>query len=143
MAAILLLLLVIGAGATLLLPEAAAAEPFAMTEQGGLRWACGGIGFEERAALAGLRPQANVELLFVTKPRGGYLADVLVTVYSSDSDTPRARVRAQGPICLLHLPAGRYRIEASRHGEHRSAEASGGGPDGRPQRSIFTFPEEP
>ena len=114
-----------------------------MREQGALRWACGGVGFEERAALAELRPQANVELLFVTEPRGGYLADILVALYEGDADAPMLSLRADGPICLLHLPAGRYRIEASRLGEHRSAGASGGMPDGKPRRTILAFPEEP
>ena len=54
----------------------ASAEDIAMKEHAGLRFACGGAGVEERTALAALRPQANLEFLFVTAKRGGYLADV-------------------------------------------------------------------
>lgn len=143
MARILLLLWVVGAGATLLFTGNAAAQAFVMSEQAGVRWACGGVGFEERAALDELRPQANVELLFVTAPRGGYLADILVTLYEEDRDVAALRLRAPGPICLLHLPGGSYRIEASRLGEHRIVRADGGAPDGRPRRTILAFPEEP
>lgn len=142
MAPILLLLLVMGAGTTLL-PHPSLAQAFVMREQGALRWACGGVGFEERAALAELRTQANVELVFVTGPRGGYLADVLVALYEGEADTPALSLRAPGPLCLLHLPTGRYRIQASRLGEHRSARVSGGRADGNPQRTILAFPEEP
>ncbi len=114
-----------------------------MHEQGGVRWVCGGIGFEEREALSPLRQQANVELVFVTAPRGAYLADVLLTVHAGNSEEHVVSARTQGPICLLHLPAGGYRIEASRLGEHRSLAVAGGAADGRPQRTILAFPEEP
>ena len=144
MARILLLLQwVVGAGTMLFFPDAASAQRFAMREEGELRWVCGGVGFEERAALAELRPQANLELLFVTAPRGGYLADILVTLYEGDADAPVLSLRSSGPICLLHLSSGRYRIQASRLGEHRSAQVSGGRADGNPRRTILAFPEEP
>ena len=108
-----------------------------------MRWVCAGIGIEEREALSALRPRANVELVFVAAPRGEYLSDVLLTVHSGESEEHALSVRTQGPICLLHLPAGRYRIEASRLGAHRSVAVSGGAADGRPQRTILSFPEEP
>lgn len=133
---------VIAAG-TLLFPHGAPAQTLTTQEQAGVRWVCGGVGIEEREALSPLRQQANVELVFVTAPRGAYLADVLLTVHAGASDEHLLSVRTQGPICLLHLPAGRYRIEASRLGEHRGLTASGGAADGRPQRTILAFPEEP
>jgi hypothetical protein len=60
------------------------AQDIAMKEHAGLRFACGGAGFEERAELALLRPQANLELLFITAKRGGYLADAEVAVFAAD-----------------------------------------------------------
>ena len=114
-----------------------------MQEQAGVRWVCGGIGFEEREAMSPLRQRANVELVFVTAPRGAYLADVLLTVHAGGSEEHVLSARTQGPICLLHLPAGRYRIEASRLGEHRTLDATGGAADGEPRRTIFSFSEEP
>jgi hypothetical protein len=115
----------------------------AMQEQAGVRWVCAGIGIEEREALSALRPQANAELVFVAAPRGEYLSDVLLTVHAGEREEHLLSVRTRGPICLLHLPAGRYRIEASRLGEHRALEFAGGRPDGAPQRTILRFSEEP
>lgn len=114
-----------------------------MQEQAGVRWVCAGIGVEEREALAALRPQANAELVFATAPRGEYLSDVLLTVHAGQSEEHVLSVRTQGPICLLHLPAGRYRVEASRLGEHRTIEVTGGGPNGELRRSVFGFSAEP
>lgn len=111
-----------------------------MKEHAGLRFACGGIGVEERAALAALRPQANVELLFVTAKRGGYLADVEVTVYAADKSSPALQTTAEGPMCMLSAPAAKYRIEAAYGGVKRSAQVAA---DKKPARVVFGFPEEP
>ena len=113
-----------------------------MKEEAGMRWACGGVGAEERTALASLRPQANLELLFVTAKRGGYLADVAVALYPAGADSPRLQLSAQGPVCLVFAPAGRYRIEASLRGVKRIAQAAAGGASGNPVRVVFGFPEE-
>jgi hypothetical protein len=118
----------------------AAAQEIGMKEHAGLRWACGGAGVEERAALATLRPQANVELLFVTAKRGGYLADVEVSVYAADKTAPVLQVTAEGPICMISAPAAKYRIEASYGGVKRSAQIAA---DKKLARVVFGFPEEP
>jgi len=118
----------------------AAAQSIAMKEQSGIRWACGGAGVEERAALARLRPQANLELLFVTAKRGGYLADVEVAVYAADKFSPVLQVTAEGPMCLISAPKGDYRIEATYGGAKRSLRAAA---NTRPARVVFAFPEEP
>jgi hypothetical protein len=73
------------------------AQDIAMKEQAGLRFACGGAGFEKRAELKSLRPQATVELLFITAKRGGYLADVEVAVFDADKGAPVLRVTGGGP----------------------------------------------
>ena len=117
---------------------AALAQDVALKEQNGLRYACGGAGVEERAALAALRPQANLELLFVTAKRGGYLADVAVTVYAGDKAL--LRVNAGGPMCELAAPAANYRIEAVYGGVKRSQEVSAGA---KIARLVFRFPDEP
>jgi hypothetical protein len=114
------------------------AQDIAMKKDGPLAWACGGAGVEERAALAALRPQANLELLFVTAKRGGYLADVAVTVY--EGDKPVLQVTAEGPMCELAAPAGKYRIEAVYGGVKRSQQASAGA---KLSRVVLGFPEEP
>jgi hypothetical protein len=125
-------------GALAVFAGAVAAQDISMRKDGAIAWACGGAGAEERAALAALRPQANLELLFVTAKRGGYLADVAVTLY--EGDKPVLQVNAEGPICELAAPAGKYRIEAVYGGVKRSQPASAGA---KLSRLVFRFPEEP
>ncbi|MFY9317765.1 MAG: carboxypeptidase regulatory-like domain-containing protein, partial [Burkholderiales bacterium] len=78
---------------------------------GELRYACGGIGADERRAMRSLEADASVKLLFVTEKRGGWLADVPF-VLSSAQGRELLRATSDGPICLLGLPAGRYRVSA-------------------------------
>lgn len=118
----------------------AAAQDIGMKEHAGIRWACGGAGIEERAALASLRSQANLELLFVTAKRGGYLADVEVSVHAADKGPPVLQLTAEGPICMISAPAARYRIEVSYGGVKRSRQVAA---SAKQVRVIFGFPEEP
>jgi len=118
----------------------ATAQNIGMKEHAGLRFACGGAGFEERAELASLRPEANVELLFITAKRGGYLADVEVAVFAADKGSPVLQVTAEGPMCMISAPAAKYRIEATYGGVKRSAEVAAGG---KPAQVVFRFPEPP
>jgi len=118
----------------------ATAQDIGMKEYAGLRWACGGAGVEERAALAALRPQANVELLFVSAKRGGYLADVEVSVYAADKFSPILQVTAEGPVCMISAPAAKYRVEATYGGVKRTAQVVA---NTKQARVVFGFPEEP
>lgn len=122
---------------------AASAQGVAMKAEGAMRWACGGAGADERAALAALRPQANLELLFITAKRGGYLADVEVSLARADGGGRGLQMRADGPICLVFAPAGRYRIEASYTGVKRTAEATAATAAGKPAQAVLRFPDEP
>lgn len=129
------------AGALAAFAGFAAAQEVAMQEHAGLRWACGGAGVEERAALAALRPQSNLELLFVTAKRGGYLADVEVSVYAADKSPPVLQLLAEGPICMIAAPAAtKYRIEATYGGVKRSVQVVA---NAKQPRVVFGFPEEP
>jgi hypothetical protein len=119
---------------------AATAQDIPMKEHAGLRFACGGAGVEERAALAALRPQANVELLFVTAKRGGYLADVEIAVYAADKGAPVLQTTAEGPMCMISAPAAKYRVEATYGGVKRSAQIAAGA---KQARVVFGFPDEP
>jgi hypothetical protein len=83
----------------------AAGQDIAMKPQGGIGWACGGAGVEERAALAALRPQANLELLFVTARRGGYLADVEVAIFPADKNSRLIQVTYGGASRSLRVAA--------------------------------------
>jgi hypothetical protein len=123
---------------------AALAQPLAMKDEAGMRWVCGGVGVEERQALAALEPQANLKLLFVTVKRGGYLADIALDLYdTSGAKKPRLSLAADGPTCLVQAPAGRYRLEASFRDVRRTATALIGKETGKPARVVFSFPGEP
>lgn len=131
------------AGAALaLLAGAATAQELAMKHHAGMRLVCGGAGAEERAALSALRAEANLELLFVTARRGGYLADADISLYAPDGGAPRVQFHADGPICLMAVPAGRYRIEAILDGVKQARQASAPSALGKPVRIVFQFSGE-
>lgn len=126
------------AAVLLALSPAAFAAPQAQSN-GDAAWTCGGVGADERRALQSQRPQSNVELLFVTAKRGGYLADASFTVTRGGQKV--ASAESEGPMCLLSLPAGDYRIEA-RRGDVVRTQAVKAGAKGSARRVVFAFPDE-
>jgi hypothetical protein len=123
------------AGAVLSISIPAAAQPPSTD----VRWTCGGIGSDERQMLEDLRRDAKLEMLFVTAKRGGYVAGARVSVHRGD--TTVASFEADGPICLVDLPAGTYRIEA-RIGEANATSVVTISPKGGTSRAVFRFPDE-
>lgn len=121
--------------------QGAAAQGVALLTEGAVRYACGGAGVEERQALKALEGEANLKLLFVTQKRGGFLADAEVTVADAAGKV-HLRTVAPGPICVLRLPEGRYRVSASLGGVTRTAAANVTAQAGKPQSLVFTFPGE-
>lgn len=109
---------------------------------GDAQWVCGGAGEQERMQLKGLESQASAELLFVTEKRGGYLADVDFVVRDQKGVTV-LQGRADGPKCLLSMPAGSYRVEASYLGSRRSASFHVARAPGNRTRTVLTFPLDP
>lgn len=121
--------------------QAAAAQGLAWTSEGAVRYACGGAGVEERQALRALEGEANLKLLFVTQKRGGFLADAEVTVADA-AGKAILRTVAPGPVCVLRLAEGRYRVSAALGGVTRTAAANVPAQAGKPQSLVFTFPGE-
>jgi hypothetical protein len=119
--------------------SAQAREP-QMASEGAVQYFCGGVGADERRAMQALEPQANLKLLFVTVKRGGYLADAAVTI--SDGKATRFSAVADGPVCLLQLPAGKYRVTADIGGTRRSVQVAVGAQAGKPRQAAFSFPGE-
>lgn len=107
----------------------------------GLQWSCGGVGSDERRALAGLG-EAGLELVMVTAKRGAYVAGAEVSLRGTTSKGAQLSGVADGPICLFKLPPGTYRIEALLDGTRREARAvvKAGG---KPTRVVMAFPEKP
>lgn len=121
----------------------AGAQTLDWRDQDGMRWVCGGVGTTERAALARLEPQANLKLLFVTAKRGGYLADAALALRAEGETAARLKVNAEGPICLIRAPAGRYRLDASIGEVKRSATVAIAAESREPARVVFSFPGKP
>lgn len=122
---------------------AAQGQGLEMKNEGSLRWICAGVGIGQREALAALEPQATFKLVLVTATRGAYIADVPVSLYRAGSKTPLLRLRAGGPICLFHLPAGQYRVESTYNGELRGATLRIGSRQRQPARIVLSFPSRP
>ena len=123
--------------------QAVGAQTLAWREQEAIGWACGGIGLEERQALKILEAKANTVMLFVAGSRGTLIADTQLRVLSAGDATRGLEIVADGPVCVLQLPAGNWSIEA-RHGDTTRTRALQlkAQDTGNPQRIQFAFPEE-
>jgi len=73
--------------------------------------------------------------------RGGYLAAAAVSI--SDGKATRFSAFADGPICLLELPVGSYRVTADVGGVTRSVRVVVSAQAGRPHQVAIEFPGEP
>lgn len=121
-------------------PLFAYAQPLAFRHSGDIGWVCGGVGSDERRALDAMRPEASLELLLVTAPRGAYIAGARVSIAPARGGAA-ASFEAEGPTCLIQAPPGRYRVEASYDGTTRSTNASVAR-KGKPARAVLSFPNE-
>jgi hypothetical protein len=105
----------------------------------GEKLVCGGVGSDERAELATAMRDANVSLEFSLAGRGNYVADVEVTLTPAAGGGAGFSVKTDGPICYLHLPPGRYRIDAAYQGATKSATANVAA-TGKALRFAMAFP---
>ena len=97
----------------------------AMRSQGSGQYVCGGIGSDESTAMRAAMKDHPLSLLFA-RADGAYLADVAVTIKDGAGATALA-LRANGPVCLVDLPAGRYTVEAATEGVTKSQGVTLGG----------------
>jgi len=121
---------------------AASSSAIEVNTTGTAQWVCGGAGEQERIQLKGFQSEANAELLFITEKRGGYLADVDFVVRNQRGGAV-LQGRADGPKCLLTMPAGNYKVEATYEGSKRSANFQVTRAPGNPARTVLTFPGDP
>ncbi len=106
----------------------------AMQSRGAGQYVCGGVGLDESTAMRAQMKDHPLSLLFA-RAGGAYLADVDVTVKDSAGATALA-MRADGPLCLVDLPAGRYTVEASSQGTVKSEAVTLGA---SPRTTDFRF----
>lgn len=78
------------------------------------RYRCGGIGSDESMAMRAQMKEHPLSLLFA-QAGGAYLADIEVSIQGPASVQPLS-FRANGPVCLIDLPAGSYTVQASSGG---------------------------
>jgi hypothetical protein len=123
---------------------AAGSQAFALeiAANGQYEWACGGAGAEERRHMKLLETEATAALMFVTEGRGGYLADVDFVIRDPAGNAVLSG-KSDGPVCLLRMPAGRYKVEASAEGGRRVATIQNSASPGKPTRMTMTFPRDP
>ena len=119
----------------------ASAQALVRQEQGALIWRCGGVGLEEREALAKMEAGSNLKLVFAAGARGEYLANVEVAISERQSKVAAVKFVAEGPICLVKAPAGSYRVDAS-VGERKSSLSTTLAEEARrPATVVLRFPE--
>jgi hypothetical protein len=116
------------------------ADPPRLQTSGDIRYACGGIGSDERRALESLREDARLEVVFASAKRGAYLSDVLLAIQRSGA--PAVEIVANGPICIVDGPPGSYRIEA-RAGDAVRSQVVRIAPGRGHTRIVMAFPDEP
>lgn len=82
------------------------------------RHLCGGVGDESLKQLQAQASQFNLGFWMVTGPSGAYLADIPIQI-QSDRQTVASFI-ADGPLCYVKLPIGRYTVTGTHNGQTRS-----------------------
>jgi len=103
---------------------------------GDLRYQCGGIGTDESTAMRAAMKDYPLSLLFA-RADGAYEANIEVHISSSQGGSKQAQsFVASGPVCLLQLPPGSYRVDVQGAGQSHSRTVKVGG---APQSLDFRF----
>lgn len=113
---------------------AAHAQMPPMRGEGAARYVCGGIGSDESTAIRAAMKDHPLSLLFA-RADGAYLADVAVVIQGA-GNAPALSLKANGPVCLVDLPAGRYTVQATVEGVSKKQDVTIGG---APRTADFRF----
>ena len=95
-------------------PKIVPAEVPATNASVASRHRCGGIGSDESTAMRAQMKEHPLSLLFAAEG-GAYQADVDVSI-KGPANVQELAFRANGPVCLVDLPAGSYTVVASKGG---------------------------
>jgi hypothetical protein len=82
---------------------------------GAVAYASGGVGLEQRTAMAALRGDYNLRLMFATRGSGAMLAGVSLRITDGKGQQVLA-LDDCGPQVYVRLPAGTYTIAAASGG---------------------------
>jgi hypothetical protein len=103
---------------------AARANVNVAADAGQVAMVSGGIGVDQREAMAGAVKNANLKLMFALNT-GEYVSDVKVDVADA-SGRKVIEHAAQGPWAYANLPAGTYTVTASFDGSSQSRKVAVG-----------------
>ncbi|WP_291991260.1 carboxypeptidase regulatory-like domain-containing protein [Candidatus Accumulibacter sp. ACC007] len=99
----------------------------------------GGIGDDDPIEVEAMRNEYNLQLVFVEKGSGAYLADVKVRIQDAAGQTV-LDAYSPGPLFFVSLRPGHYRVDAEYNGGVLSKTASVG--EGRRRELYFYWPHE-
>lgn len=97
--------------AILLTARLAEAQVVPSQTEEGVRFASGGVGAEEAAAMRAAASDYSLEILFASR-QGAHLSGVEVRIARTDG-AEVLDTTSQGPMLLVDLPPGTYTLEAS------------------------------
>ena len=127
-----------GLSALLIAPTMVRAE---WTTTQGISYHCAGVGLESRTEMAS-SAEGNAKITLTAGQERGYLSDVQLTVSGGDLSQP-ASWQSAGPICLLKLPAGQYKVNATFEGQQRQGSLNvPAAPSSNPPSLLFNFPAD-
>ncbi|SNS35212.1 hypothetical protein SAMN06265795_102338 [Noviherbaspirillum humi] len=135
-----------------LLPETGMSQPvsadapvdeFGMTHRrtaNGIGYLCGGVGEDEAKAMKEAASGYDLLLTFAAQD-GAYLADVRVDI-ADGSGRPVMEAHCDGPMMLVDLPSGTYRVRAEVKGRmlSRMVRVSRNGEGNGLARTVMAWP---
>jgi hypothetical protein len=114
--------------------QATVIEP--QTSPNGVRWVSGGVGMEERSAIALLEGEYTLKIITAAKQKTAYATDVQFAI----RDAGGAIVldgQVEGPWTLVKLSPGTYIVEVTSRGEMQAQKVTVG--DGPRAQIAFYF----
>ena len=114
--------------------QAIVIEP--QTSPNGVRWVSGGIGMEERSAIASLEDEYTLKIITAAKRHTAYATDVSFAIRDASGATV-LEGQAEGPWTLVKLAPGTYAVEVSSRGETQTQKVTVG--DGPRAQVAFYF----
>ena len=124
-------LLVIGVTSAV---DATVIEP--QTSPNGTRWVSGGIGLEERSAIASLEDEYTLKIITAAKRKTAFATDVSFAIRDAGGATVLDG-QVEGPWTLVKLSPGTYIVEVSSRGEMQAQKVTVG--DGPRAQIAFYF----
>jgi len=103
-------------GALICGPIAAESQALEVHTAGDISYVSGGVGASEQEALAQVKSDYNLRLLFAVTGSGAFLAEIPVTLADGKGQVLLEAVAA-GPYFYARVPPGDYRISAERAGQ--------------------------